>query len=120
MHRFAKHSVYSGSLLLAAFLLGGVLAPALHTVQHGLEWAETQATAHACDHSAHAATFEDAHAIVHLDICPFCLHRMKASVEAPPPQHIFAALERVYHPKDYRYHDAAPNDYGARAPPPTS
>ena len=118
MPRFTKHSLWPGSLLLTAFLLGGVLAPALHTVQHGLEWAETQAAAHACDHTAHAATFEDAHAVVNIDICPFCLHRMKAFVEALPQHAAIIALDEIVYPNNSRHVGQAPHAYGARAPPP--
>lgn len=121
MRSLSKNIAWPGGLLLAAFLLGGVLAPTLHTVQHGLEWAETRTAAiHACDHAAHAATFEDAHAVVNLDICLFCLHRIKAPVEGVPGRAALAALSDSFVPIDVARDEVTPRYYGARAPPPST
>ncbi|MDX1546576.1 MAG: hypothetical protein R3247_06295 [Rhodothermales bacterium] len=120
MQRYSRHTPWLGGLLVGVFVLGGVLAPALHVVQDGLAWAATQAGAETCDHSAHGATVENDHADAELDLCPLCLHRWKAAVDPLALQPAFAVRDEHFSPTHLSQETAAPRHYGARAPPPAA
>ncbi|HMB93763.1 MAG TPA: hypothetical protein VKP65_23120 [Rhodothermales bacterium] len=69
--------------LLAVFVVGGLLMPALHRAHHGLAWADLRgdtSAAEACDHSRHGDGFEATLPDFHNDLCALC-HRHELSVE---------------------------------------
>jgi hypothetical protein len=85
--RFHRHD--SDSLtafgLLVVFVLGVLLVPTLHRVQHGVAWAELRgeaATAEGCDHARHGDGFEAHIPAFHEDLCALC-HRHDVSVDGP-------------------------------------
>ena len=116
MHRYFRHITWLKGFLLGAFLLGGVLAPVIHEAQHGLEWAEINATYAGCAHSTHGANFDDHHSVISLDICPFCYHRWDAFFAQPPPR-TFETHETAFAWRKVWVRDVLPFSYGARAPP---
>lgn len=63
------------SVTLAVFVFGGVVAPVLHRIQHGLTWETLQSApedATDCDHSQHDVSFETAVSLSHDVQCTLC------------------------------------------------
>lgn len=67
----------SAAFLLVAFLVGGLLAPALHRVHDGLLWATQHAgVPETCDHSQHDDSYEDVAPLSFEDQCPLCIRHL--------------------------------------------
>jgi len=86
MHPFG-HDIRraSAALLLAVFLVGGLVAPAVHRAEHSLSWAKVKAeTSETCDHSEHDVTYE-AHPPAFLDDdCLLCVRHL-VYIDGPQP-----------------------------------
>ena len=66
---FRKHSSLA---LLALLVAGWVVAPAVHQIEHALEWTPTEHT-HACEEGGFSEAH--AHATASTDDCTLCLAR---------------------------------------------
>lgn len=97
LHRHDSHSLIAFGLLVV-FVLGGLLVPTLHRVQHGVAWAELRgeaATAEACDHSRHGDGFEATLPAFHEDLCALCTRPLVSLLHAPASiqaRQVFASL----------------------------
>lgn len=81
-------------MTLIVFAVGGVLAPAIHRVQHGLEWhhSKHESDTPRCDHSDHDVAFEKRLADLNDEPCTICT--VKPTFEAELQE----AYDLVFHP----------------------
>lgn len=71
--------------LLVVFVVGGLLMPVLHRVDHGLQWADLRGdatAAEACDHSRHGDGFEATLPAFHDDLCALCTRQLVSLLNA--------------------------------------
>ncbi|HUF10992.1 MAG TPA: hypothetical protein VMO47_16850 [Rhodothermales bacterium] len=89
MHRFVRDiNRATAALLLAVFVVGGILAPSVHRAVHSVEYAVvSMEAAHACDHSSHADAYENDRPDPLDEDCLLCV-RQAMSVNAPHLLHV--------------------------------
>ncbi len=78
MHR-SGHDIprKSASVLLAVFLIGGLLAPVVHRTHHGQTWTKLQAEApEICDHTQHGNGYETTIPDLLDDDCLLCVRQL--------------------------------------------
>ena len=107
----------TGAFLLCFFLFGGFIAPIVHDIHHGLEWAENDRL---CDHSGHTTGFEQVASEFDLDHCTACANRSPAErVESIVLAEPIRTIEWL-HTDRLDLNSLSVRDASARAPPATA
>ncbi|MBT3449831.1 MAG: hypothetical protein HOC28_12675 [Bacteroidetes Order II. Incertae sedis bacterium] len=105
------------SIMLFTFLLGGVLTPTVHSIQHGLEWQDAKSKDEVCDHSDHETGFENVNYDFELDDCTSCVSRWNSVAHDLTSSKDGSLGQKVWHDQTDLFIALGPYSSGARAPP---